>query len=471
MSRVAQQLALFELKLMLRNPILWASAGVMLAWRTVATWSFEPAWHLETVQTATAALLVGAAAVVVTSMVTMRDSRPQTAELFSALPTGQPVRTVAVVVAGPIAAGLVVALVSVLHFVSLLGGTPAGRFDAYEVLTGVMVAALMAALGVALTRWAPTLIIAPVLIVALVWAIFQFGRNWLMPVVPIASAPGDISRPSGWHLGYVTALVILVAALALMRHGIQPARTGIAGVAAVAVGLTGWSTVSQPEANERETVKASTTYVCQRLGTVEYCAYPLFTRWISIWQGAVDPVVQGVPPKLRAHLPRVIQLPGEESLTGTNLKSTIMVTLQWGRNGGEAADRRSLASRMAAAAIGLPGGYLAVHNCDLRGQARSIIAIWLAMRAGEPPARFQQSPFDEGPNTVVYQASDLGIIDFGDEELHYARRLLAMPMAERRIWANWDRLASPKTSIAEALPLLGLRSEVPSERPREQPCR
>ncbi|WP_030451168.1 hypothetical protein [Herbidospora cretacea] len=468
MSRVSLQLALFEFMLMLRSPILWAAAIVMLAWRTVSTWYSEPAWHLETVQTATAALLVGAAAVIVTSMATMRDSRPHTAELLAALPAGQPARTLAIAVAGPLAAGAVVGLVSAVHFASLLGGTPAGRFDLYEVLTGVVVAALMAALGVALTRWAPTLIVAPVLIVTLVWAIFQFGRNWLMPVVPVASAPGDISRPSGWHLGYVTSLVVLVVALALLRHGPRPARAGLAVAAAVAVGLTGWSTLTQPEVGNREMAKAATTHVCRPLDAVDYCAYPLFTQWIPLWQEVADPVVRGVPPQARAGLPRVVQLPGEQALRGDDLKSTLMVTLRWGRNGGQTADERSLAARMAAAAIGLPGGYLAMHNCDLRGQARSIVALWLAMRAGEPPTRFAQTPFADG---VAYSASDLGIVDFGDEELHYARRLLDVPEAEERIWANWDRLLSPETTVADALPLLGVSPDVPAERPVGEPCR
>ncbi|MBX6384145.1 MAG: hypothetical protein IRZ07_14430 [Microbispora sp.] len=132
-------------------------------------------------------------------MATMRDSRPQAAELFAALPAGRPVRTAAVAVAGPIAAGLVVALVSALHFVSLLGGTPAGRFDAYEVLTGVMVAALMAALGAALTRWAPTL--------------FLTGPLWPWPWI-------DDPAWANVHLGWLAALPIPCVLLAVGNRDI-----------------------------------------------------------------------------------------------------------------------------------------------------------------------------------------------------------------------------------------------------------
>ncbi|MFD9942592.1 hypothetical protein ACFWYW_22935 [Nonomuraea sp. NPDC059023] len=470
MNHAVRQLALFEAKLLLRSPVLWTSVAAMLSWRTFGTWRTMPVWHVETVQTATAVTLVGAGAFIATNLAALRDSRPGLAELLSTVPGGRAARSVAILVAGMVVTAVVSALACAVHLVSLLiASVPAGRFDAYEVLAGVVVAVLMAAAGVAVARWVPSLIAAPAVLVVYVWAVFQTGRNWLMPLVPIAGVSGDFSRPSGWHLVYLTALLALITVLGVVRDRRSRVTVAAVGVSLAGVVASGTATLAQPEARARVLDASQAGQVCRRLNGMEYCAYARFAGWIPIWQGVIDPIVRAIPPDRRSGLPGIVQVSaGQRSRGGA---ADITTGLAWGRNGGEAPLARSMAGQLAATVIGLPGGSRAFHNCDLRGQARAVVALWLLKQAGLEPGTYERTFYDVSNRPMAYRASDFGLIDYGQAELAAADRVLAARDSRERLWAHWRTLVSPETSMATAACLLRLDSLPPAENVRGTPCR
>lgn len=90
-----------------------------------------------------------------------------------------------------------------------------------------------------------------------------------------------------------------------------------------------------------------------------------------------------------------------------------------------------------------------------------LLVLWLTGLVEEPVAPEQIRSRPE---------SDMGAIDYGTAELRYASLLRGKPDAKERIAENWDLLVDPSTTLAKALPLLGLPQDQ-SEPPRGVPCR
>ncbi|SEQ09859.1 hypothetical protein SAMN05216188_10255 [Lentzea xinjiangensis] len=487
MNRPFGALVLFETRLQLRNPIVLFLAVVTLGARTFTSWQQMPNWSVDTVDTATAVLILGAGAMLASNLATLRDSRGGLAELLAPLPVRPRTRTLAVLVAAVSVAVLLSALIMALHFATLLvGSVPVGRFDITELVTGVVMVGLMAATGVALARWVPGLIAAPITVLVLVWAMFQFPGVWLLPVVPDLKIAIDAARPPLWHLLYAVGLLVSVFAVAMLRHGVRawPGTLLVAGLVAVVFG--GVLTTTSPEASSPSAnasrgrsdrlVTAGADH-CETLNGVRYCSFPSFAAWIPLWQQAVDPVVAAAPPAARTELPSIVQRTRTGKFDLQAQRTVIMPDTSWGRNGGETASRRSLAAQMAGALTGFPPITVreTIDGCDARNQSRTVIALWLTGQvetAVEPERTHSQvrRP-DGGEGTRTRATSDLGSVDYGDAELALAAKLLASPDAQKRIWEHWDVLVDPATTIEQALPLLGLTGDVPVEQPGGTPCR
>lgn len=428
-----------------------------------------PNWTLATVDTATALLILGAGAMLAANLAALRDGRGAFAELLAPLPSRPKVRALAVLVTATSVSVLVAVVVTGLHVASLAwGSVPVGRFDVTELITGVAMVALLTAVGVALARWVPVLIAAPLAALVLTWATFQFPGSWLLPVVPDLKIVIDSARPPLWHLLYVAGLFLAVAAVALLRHGPRPGFVVATGTALAVVG--GVLTLGSPETGSpsatadrtapRGPVTAGANH-CLAHNEIWYCSFPSFAAWIALWQQAIEPVVLAAPPAVRERAPEIVQ----RVTIGTLGKPTaIMPPVTWGRNGSEVESRRSLAAQMSGVLTGFQSrvGFLeSMEGCDARDRSRTVVALWLT---------------DQVEKAVVPQRaygrpdSDMGAIDYDETELRYAARLLADPDAKQRIWSNWAVLVDPVTTIAKALPLLGLSQTEPIEPPRGVPC-
>ncbi|WP_370944117.1 hypothetical protein AB5J62_34100 [Amycolatopsis sp. cg5] len=469
MSPAFGALVLFEARRQLRNPILLLLAAVTLAARTAASWRLMPHWSLATVDTATALLILGAGAMLATNLAALRDGRGGFAELLAPLPSRPKTRTLAVLVAATSVSAFVAVVVIGLHFASLtVNSVPVGRFDVTELVTGVVMVALLSAAGVALARWVPVLIAAPLAALVLTWAMFQFPGSWLLPVVPDLKIVVDSARPPLWHLLYVAGAFLAIAAVALLRHGPRPGIVVAAGTALAVLG--GVLTLNSPEAAlpsatadrvvPRGPVTAGADH-CLAHNGIRYCSFPTYAAWIPLWQQAIEPVVEAVPPAVRQRAPEIVQ---RVNIGQLGKPTAIMPPVTWGRNGGEVGSRRSLAAQMAGVLTGFQSrvGLLeSMDGCDARDRSRTVVALWLTGHTEKAvaPQRIHTRP-----------DSDMGAIDYGETELRYASALLADSEAKQRIWANWDVLVDPATTLGKGLPLLGLRQTEPIEAPRGTPC-
>ncbi|GII77305.1 hypothetical protein Sru01_22870 [Sphaerisporangium rufum] len=451
-----RQLVVFELRRFARSPVLWAAVALTVAWRLYDAWGWLPDMTVETIGAANASAIVAVAALVVANLATSRDRRQGAPATLAALPRRAVDRTRAVALAAPVAGAAAAAIaIAACLAARWASGPVAGRFDAYEALSGVAVAALAAAAGVALGRWLPALVVAP--LAGLLWLFGLLANSrgeyggWLLPVIP-SYEPDWGPRSSGWHLVYLCALVVLVAAVALFRHGVRPLRVAAAlaalAVAVPAVSAAGHAPDQQMRILNRvyDAVDARRAGLygdrCRQIDGISYCALPRYVSWTAAWAEAVHPVVAALPPGARTGLPAVRQT----NVTFSALVAPALpVLLNWSTDPGQG-HRAWLAGGMAAAAVRLG------PECDARGRAGTLVALWLLGQAGPVPP--------PGPLMVegLQPASAINRY-YGAAEAGYARRLLARADTRQRIWASWDRLADPRTTLDQALPLLGLRPE------------
>ncbi|WP_214410468.1 hypothetical protein [Sphaerisporangium fuscum] len=175
-----------------------------------------------------------------------------------------------------------------------------------------------------------------------------------------------------------------------------------------------------------------------------------------------------LPPRQRSHLPVVRQATSSWWLYDHDDES-ITTFMTWGRARAADEHRATLASDLIRQVTGLRHSQTgAAEWCDARGQARTLVALWLLGQVVPPELPRMRSfeicagVYTEGPLPLNFW--------YGAAELGYARRMLAAPGTRDRLWAHWDTLTRPGTTLDQALPLLGLRPEFAPEPVRSRPC-
>ncbi|GAA3556922.1 hypothetical protein GCM10022419_041870 [Nonomuraea rosea] len=480
MTGVARQLFGFEARRLARHPLVWGATGLVLALQTYLSRDRQPHLGMDAVNATGLSTCLAAAVLIVASLAASRDGRHGMPESLAGLPGRAEHRTRAILLATPLVAGLAAAVaVGGYLMIRVLSGPAAGRFDVWEPLTAVAAAMLAATLGVAVGRWARWLVAGPMVVAALGYLIFQNHQNgpagWLLPVMQVYRADWP-DRPSGVHLLYVLALAACCAALALLRHRLRPASV-VAVVAALAVAVptgaaaTAQSTIVQPargtlslatvDPRVRERYFGPDAHRCSDRDGITYCAYQGYEPWIPLWEQAMRPAVDVLPAARRARLPRVQQNASTWFFGDDSGTFVIRPPMTWGHPD----QRAMLAQDVAFWATGLVGGLVGGPwqgtECDAGGQARMVVALWIAGQV-TPPELPRALDIDD----------DFGrryLIGWGAAEVAYAQRLLAVPGARDRIRAGWDTLTNPTTTIDQALPLLGLE-RTHSTRPGATPC-
>ncbi|GAA3413841.1 hypothetical protein [Streptosporangium vulgare] len=231
----------------------------------------------------------------------------------------------------------------------------------------------------------------------------------------------------------------MVAAVAVA----VPAGATAAEVRPVAATRSGWMDTDDVDPRVRDRFFGPHAYRCEERGGVTYCAYPEYVPWIPLWEEAVAPVVRAIPPERRHLVPQVRQMTSAWFFGEDTEAHAVRPGMSWGHPD----QRRRLAEDLSLHVAGLR------LPCDARGQARTLVTLWLIGQAS-PVTRPRSLRIDG-------RLSGKSLVDYGDIEVGYARRLLASPGARERVRTHWDTLMRPTTTLERALPLLGLDREFP----------
>lgn len=433
-----------ELLRLAKNPFVWGSAAVAWALPVLLSVRQPMVANLEyEVQLAgTGALLIGATVMVTANLGAVRDQRRGMPQTLAALPAGAMVRTLAVAIACGLAGALLTAVTVGAHVLFRLGSGPvAGGMSVWEITAVVEGSVVLTVLGVTLGRWVPTLIAVPVvLVVFLALTVDQSSAVWPLPITSLLA--GDVLRwPAGSRSVYLAALVVLLMAVALLRHGMSAYR-GLGGILALVLAapllLSGNAAAHEADAAELS---------CTDRSGVRYCHLPGFDSWIPLWAEAAEPVVAAVPAAERDAVPVVKQY--RTTMSGTQPDGGLVGT-EWGRDEVEKDYQRMLAGELAARITGLGDGSDTSSDtatCAGDGQARTVVALWLAGQAVTPET---ESTVDEMGFTA------LGHVGYSGEEGRAAETLLGREDAGERIGTHWKTLVRPETDVRQARSLLGL---------------
>jgi hypothetical protein len=413
-------------------------------------------------------------------------------ELFTTLPAGQHHRNLGHLASAwvPVAAALVAgAAMLALH--ALRADVTWGPFGARQ-LTHVVEVGLLAAGGVALgvlvARWAPWTLAPVVAVVAVGVASIELATIGDGPWDPRRQLSTWLGDPqvdlrftyAHWlsRTGWLAALVVLVGLLALVRDAPRPARLApalavvvvLAGVAAAVTTRPIPADAAQRIADELSHPERHQT--CIDAG-IPVCAYRGDEDLARAFARNVAPVVAAVPsghrPDVRVRQGATVEL--------RSLDPRIADRVRLPTDGALAVEMtshpdayRGARFRVALAALEVnPSGAAGAHGQPvvLRGQARGVIAIWLATRGLEAGAATRMAstrtepgdghdivvgPWPDecmaGPVPVIWAYSDLAA----------ARALLALPddRVARVVADRWDDLTDPTLTTDQLLAAVGL---------------
>jgi hypothetical protein len=360
---------------------------------------------------------------------------------------------------------------------------------------------------------------------------------WLAPWVPLSLTHGVppelVIRPTGWHVLYLIGLVACVVVLAIGLRGMSPVLVTvlIAGLVAVATG--GFLQLQMPSRQQRLAIAdlllhPQGSQVCEKRHAVTYCAFPAYVPWIDRWARPIEGVLALVPPSARPRDMVVRQSFGADFEGYTDVPQNVLrralhltpryIPEDFSLPRGEAQARSEIGPALyaAARAVGIPTTRgeirLTAHDvshlkrtelphasrrrrrrfaqhklhvgrrwslCFTLGQARAVVALWLAAQAtpelrslaAQLAAEFPYGPrVDRQQGTLVYDgpyspfyggplSAGLDRVLFSDAEFSYAASLLKRPVAEvgSAIRAHWEVLTDPSSRSPKLVRLLHLQ--------------
>lgn len=516
---VALALARVEGRKLLRHPAFLIGA-LLTPWMLLMATSdtSESFLHLE-VNTALALVPLGWLAMVATNLGALRSRRHGTEDLLESLPATASTRTAAHSLSALATVPVSVAFAAGWSIWMQVHADPRGSHRPAELAVGMLLVVGGGVLGVTVARWLPR---AFVCLPAIVATIFIEGKitdldpnpaRWLNFLVePLTSLPDLELRPAGWHLGWLAAWIVLVAVVAVARHGRGRTLGAVALGAAVVAAGTGW-VQTRPLSQERAAFLADylarpaahQTCTGREPGSVRYCAYDDLGRQVADWRPPVEGVLAALPASVRRRGLMVRERPNP--VIGTNdctpiglldaLPSSVRDRLtpegvwpadgavhpgtdSWPCSDSDSVDGLFLGVQTGAWAVGLPPGpgHLDEH-CRASGQARAVAALWLGAQS-TPGAAQALTELREQSDSAT--ADHLSFADWDNPpawsvawsaaDVAAALALLERPSGAVAavLGAGWDRFVDPATSASELLSQAGVEGQpdstpVPAGRP------
>lgn len=504
-------LAVAEARLFVRHPLFLMGVALtvaMLAGSTVASTAL-PILFRDGAELAFSFFPLVGATVLVANLAITREPRSDTAESEASLSL-PPARRTAGFLLSALAPFLVaVGLVALwIVLAKLAGGV--GWPRAAEVLTGPVLVANGAVFGTLLGRWLRSNLVAVVVLLVLAayhsvvlgWDSPSGPEGWFGLMVALGGEPIELlHRPAPAHLVYLTGVGLVLAGVTYLRdagaRGVRVIVTGL--VIAAAGGYVQSRPVSDPVLSGWEAFLAApeTVQACDDRAGVRYCTYPGYGQLIDDWQTPIGGVLERVPdtprpfevvqrtstPLARAgFVPPADQVlrigQGEERLGRWGDDGALHPDLDWGRGAGLGADQLSLALGAANVQLGLPVGAREFDGragaCWSGGQARAVVAMWLAATATPHTEQafrsVRQEIEDYGGYTMgeVHQMS--GAVHWSKEDIAVVLAMLDQPhdVIHHELTGGWDRWSSPQTATTELVSALGIapvRMDDPSGTP------
>ncbi|MEU1725793.1 hypothetical protein [Nonomuraea sp. NPDC005692] len=139
--------------------------------------------------------------------------------------------------------------------------------------------------------------------------------------------------------------------------------------------------LDEMDAGVRKRYFARDARQCEKHGALTYCAFHDYVAWIPSWVSAVDPVARALPPAERDRLPAVRQFTDSWMGADGDEEKSITTFMMWGRAGAQDTYRAVLASQLIRSVLGLRPPRT---GCDLHGQSRALVGLWLLGQAVAP---------------------------------------------------------------------------------------
>jgi hypothetical protein len=442
---------------------------------------------------------------------TTRAARDGADELFETCPTSPATRTAGFLLAAavPVATlGVFLAvLATAVAFKSPFLHGALGADGVGVVLSTLVLGAGGVALGVALGRWVRFGLV-PVVTVALIGflataVISGSSPHQWKPFAQLSTAPPVNSlspvfthRAAFLHLLWLVGLTAVVSIVAVSRHR-RDRPVALAAAAAAVVVLAAGIGATRPMRSasaariaeliaspERHQVCATTE------GPVEVCVYQFHRAVLGRVTDEVGPIAAAFPAGMtRLTLRQVFNgdlgdLPPEvrRRLTATDLeRPTGEVALGFGGDGVDVLE--GPAFDLAFASLGLPTEPdEELLPTVIAGQARGVVALWLATRGADADAVRSASTSDHSGSADAFERGSLQTgmcsvppVVWSAQDLAAARAVLALPATQVAgvVTAGWARWSDPRTGTDELLAALGLPAVGPFDevvaRPGE-PC-
>jgi len=463
-AQVILQLAGFEGRRLFGSVVLWLATAASIAVTWLAIRGNPNVLNWQSVAVAGSCLPIAAVAFLLAHGAARRDRSFEVDELTEVPPTDVNQRMLGLSIAGW--APVILALgVIVFGIVFSLLGDPAGSPNVAELVVGPSVVVLSHVSGVALGRWAPHPLVAPL---ALVFVASMFLVADLIPgarTIPAASpflpwrkpytdwVQGEPREPLA-HLLYLTALIGALSGLASRSY-----RT-IAGSAVVVVAtvvfLSGIPVGGEEVSSAVEQWGASQPRTCEDHDGIKVCAIDGYEPWFDDWFETLDALERLVPTQLRV---REVQ---QTTHGPFDDRDTTVAHIGGNWVGPSSTEAGDLTIQVLAPELGLPGTRAEAAEMNTQmppcmaqvlplpvsGQARAVALMVLSELAA--PGSVQPNHFG-------------GPVWFGHVEVSEEEARLALQIAQRRrdevltvLHANWTPLTEPSTTTETLAGWFGL---------------
>jgi hypothetical protein len=543
--RIVLALARVEGGRLIRHPIVLGGTVLSLGAFVMATWWTAPVLQRDDILTGVSLMPLAGSAFFVANLAVLRSRRHGTDELYQGLVATPSERTVAHLLSVAWVVAMAIAVVGAyLGYEVLEGAVGAPRVAELAVGPAIVALVGALGVAVARwwpSIFAPAVTVVALAALQLFLQVqLMSGQSvltqprWLALWVPLSSissvAPELVIRPAWWHLLYLLGAGGLFAALAVIRAGGGRRVIAVMLVSLAVVGVSAAVQLRPPSAAQRGVLLAKVRHpdryrVCEVRSGVRYCVFPGYRGWIDRWAATLTPVVSNVPPKARSgievgqvlspfyggDLPRAAALAMSD--TGQPQFPYIQVGVTWGRGPTARRSELSLALQAAIHILGFPSRndqvlyttgdirriartlpasdqrtfLIETHAGDVagfcvpRGQARAVMALWLAGSATRGTATEMRMVEHLHPYGIVgsrghvsydgatqvalipylYELNTFAAppIDFPAEEAAYAVQLLDRPASQVRsvLDAHWAEFADPSTPTADLLRAFGIR--------------